>query len=157
MNMFEEAEAIRQTMHLCKLTQSELAGQLGVSQSYIANKLRLLSFSKEMTEKIIFTGISERHARSLLRLASDEERIRALDEVASRHMTVRECEALVDAMVMRSLPKRITRSDALGAIADFRDVLNSASDVLRSLGIKIRSKTSYLGNDMYITVVINEV
>ena len=157
MNMFEEAEAIRQTMHLCKLTQSELAVQLGVSQSYIANKLRLLTFSKEMTDKIISSGISERHARSLLRLEGDSERISALEKISSRHMTVRECEALVDAMVMRSLPKRITRSDALTAISDFKDVLASASDVLRSIGIKIRTKTSYLGSDMYITVVINEV
>jgi ParB family chromosome partitioning protein len=155
--MFEEAEAIRQTMHLCKLTQSELAKQLGVSQSYVANKLRLLTLSKEMTEKIVLSGISERHARSLLRLATDGERLLALDEITSRHLTVRECEALVDGMVMRSLPKRITRSDVLDAIADFKDVLRSASDVLRSLGIKIRSKTSYLGEDMYITVVIKEV
>ena len=155
--MFEEAEAIRQTMHLCKLTQSELAGQLGVSQSYIANKLRLLTLSKEMTEKIISSGISERHARSLLRLATDEERLNALEEITTRRMTVRECEAHVDAIVMRSLPSRITRSDILGAIADFRDVLDTASNTMRSLGIKIRSKTSYLGSDMYITVVINEV
>ena len=157
MNMFEEAEAIRQTMHLCKLTQSELAKQLGVSQSYIANKLRLLTLSKEMTEKIISSGISERHARSLLRLESDEERIRALDEITARRLTVRECEALVDSAVMRSLPKRITRTDTLDAISDFRDVIFSSCNALRALGIKIRSKTSYLGGDMYITVVINEV
>ena len=48
MDMFEEARAIKSTMELCGLTQAELAQKLGRGQSYISNKLRLLTVSPEI-------------------------------------------------------------------------------------------------------------
>ena len=52
MNMFDEARAMSGTLLLCKITQRELAERLGVSQSYVANKIRLLSLSPDMEKKI---------------------------------------------------------------------------------------------------------
>ena len=158
MDMFDEARAIQSTMQLCHLTQSELASQLGVSQSYIANKLRLLKFSEKMTEKIRAAGISERHARSLLRLGeggnAEENAERILREVAERSLTVRECEALVDAEVVRSLPERLRRATALERIDDLRSAIAGSCEFLRSQGIDARTRANYLGGDLYITVVV---
>lgn len=154
MDMFDEARAIQSTMRLCHLTQSELASQLGVSQSYVANKLRLLSFSEKMTEKIRAAGISERHARSLLRLENEAEVERILDEVSSRALTVRECEALVDAAIIRAIPSRLGHASALDRIDDLRSAITGSCEFLRSQGIDARARSSYLGEDLYITVVV---
>ena len=61
MNMFDEARSMHGMIQMCKMTQSELAQKLGVSQSYVANKLRLLKFGEEMQKKITDSAISERH------------------------------------------------------------------------------------------------
>ena len=161
MDMFDEARAIRSTMELCHLTQSELARQLGVSQSYVANKLRLLSFSAEMTEKIKAARISERHARALLRLTDESEAERILAEVADRSLTVRECEALVDSSLMRSIPDRLGQSlggrrATLEHSESFRNARRGGCETLSSAGIDAHARDSYLGEDLYITVVIKD-
>ena len=53
MTMFEEAESIKNMLTLGKMTQAKIAGVLGVSQPYIANKLRLLAYTTQEREKII--------------------------------------------------------------------------------------------------------
>ena len=156
MDMFDEARAIQSTMQLCHLTQSELARQLGVSQSYVANKLRLLYFSEEMMKKIRESGISERHARALLRLGDEDTISRAIDLITEREMTVRECEAMVDCEVIRQMPERIGRGGALGSIEELRKSIGGACEYLRSIGIEAKARTSYLGNDMYITIIVKD-
>ena len=178
MDMFDEARAIKSTMELCRLTQGDLARQLGVSQSYVANKLRLLKFSQKMTEKIRAAGISERHARSLLRLIerdevtvapsdaanqakSDNPEARAeriLDEICDRSLTVRESEALIDTELVRTLPHRLsTGTSPLDSVDALHAAIRSACTTLRSQGIDARTRTTYLGTDLYITVVIKGV
>lgn len=154
MDMFDEARAIKSTMELCHLTQTELAKQLGVSQSYIANKLRLLTFSEKITEKIKNAGISERHARSLLRLSSDDDVERVLSIIEERSLTVRELEAIVDSEVMKGIPKLIGGSERLGAVESFTAAIKSGCEVLASRGVDARTRTSYLGEDLYISIVI---
>ena len=189
MDMFDEAKAIRSTMELCHLTQGELARQLGVSQSYVANKLRLLKFSQKMTEKIRSSGISERHARALLRLveydtdgcikaeantknsiaeakanahsiaeARDERAERVLAEICDRSLTVRESEALIDTELVRALPHRLAyAASALDGADTLHTAIRSACTTLRSQGIDARARTTYLGTDLYITVVIKGI
>ena len=156
MDMFDEARAIQSTMQLCRLTQSELAKQLGVSQSYVANKLRLLRFSDAMAERIRSSKISERHARALLRLENEDDILRVLTEISERRLTVRESEALVEKSLMTSLPERLGRKSALLTIDDFRRAIVSGCELLSSLGITAHTRTSYLGNDLYITVVVKD-
>ena len=96
MNVFEEADAMKKAMELCSMTQSELGERLGVTQSYIANKLRLLTLSEEEREIIIGASLTERHARAVLRLKDRKKRLEILEKVRDRGLTVRECEALVD-------------------------------------------------------------
>ena len=157
MNMFDEARAMSGTLELCKITQKELGERMGVSQSYIANKLRLLSFSREAEELITSHGVSERHARALLRLESESDRFEVLWKVISRNLTVRECEALVDLKVDSYAPTLIERATSLERIDAFVSTLKRSLETLRSLGIDATEQTSYHGNKMYVTVVLNDV
>ena len=157
MDMFEEARAMSGTMELCKITQKELAERMGVSQSYVANKLRLLSLSPHMERLIIKHKISERHARALLRLESESDRLDVLEKVIARELTVRECEALVDLAVDSYMPEVVEKAGSLERIDVFVDTLKKSLTTLRSLGIDVTDRTSYHGEKMYITVCFSNV
>lgn len=157
MDMFEEARAMSGTMELCKITQKELAERMGVSQSYVANKLRLLSLSPNIQRLILKHGISERHARTLLRLESENDRLDVLEKVISRELTVRECEALVDLKIDSYMPEEVGKAGALERIDVFVDTLKKSLTTLRSLGVDVTDRTSYHGEKMYITVCFTGV
>ena len=157
MEMFEEARAMLGTLKLCNITQKELAQRMGVSQSYIANKLRLLSFSPYLEKLIIKHGISERHARSILRLESEEDRLEILEKVIARDLTVRECEALVDLKVDSYAPVMIERAEAAEKIDTFTKTLKASLSTLRSFGVDVTDSTSYYGNKMYLTLCFNSI
>ena len=78
------------------MTQAEIAQGIGISQSAVANKLRLLSFHKEEQLKIIDCGLTERHARALLRLKSPVERQSALHRIQTEALSVAATEQLVE-------------------------------------------------------------
>ncbi len=111
MNMFDEARALWGTIKMCGVTQEEIAKRLNVSQSYVANKLRLLNFSERMQEKITECGLCERLARALLRIKDERLQESALSQMAERHMTVAEGEALVEALYEKQEDKPFVRSD----------------------------------------------
>ena len=156
MNMFEEAKAIVGALKLCKITEAELGHRMGVSQSYIANKIRLLNLPPEAAELIIAEGLTERHARSVLRLSDPDRQMQVLREVAKRRLTVRECEALVDMEVIPRSFDSIARPDRGESIDSFCSALSRSLDLLVSFGISARSRTSYYGSKMYITVCIDQ-
>ncbi len=154
--MFDEARAIEGMLALCKLTQKGLAQQMGVSQSYVANKLRLLGFSRGVEAAIRESGISERHARALLRLGSADMQMSVLGKITERSLTVRECEALVDAAVDSEAPELIGRADKRRRVDTFLDTVKRSVDTLSSLGLRAQMTRSYYGSKLYITVSIEE-
>ena len=155
MDMFTEAEAMKATMALCSLTQSGVARQLGVSQSYVANKLRLLSLSENCREIIKEGNLCERIARAVLPL-SEEDRLQVLKEAKERGLTVRECEAMIAIIYNRTAPEIISRSKELERIGDFQNTLKECIKILRSFGIDASLKTSYLGKRLFLTVCIED-
>ena len=157
MNMFDEARSLRGTMEMCNMRQSEIAEKLGVSQSYVANKLRLLNYSDKMQRRITDAGLSERHARALLRLRDEAERDGALDIIVRDSLNVAETEALIEFLHNGSAPKMIGRADRCSRIDAFQSSLKSSLEMLCSLGINARKRTSYYGKKTYITICIDEV
>lgn len=156
MNMFDEARSIRGMIEMLGSTQNEMAKKLGVSQSYVANKLRLLKLSPECERAIIEKGLSERHARVILRLRDDGERLRAIIDISERGLTVSESEALVDLIKTENLPKTIERSMRNDAASSFLESLSLSVKALVSLGISAKKTVSYYGNKAYVTVCIEE-
>ena len=67
LSVIEEAQSYKKLMDR-GFTQEEIASKLGVSQSSIANKMRLLNLPKDVQNALLYNKISESHARSLLSL-----------------------------------------------------------------------------------------
>ena len=92
----EEAKSFNQILKLTNITQTELAQKLGKSQSSIANKLRLLSLPIEIQNAVEQKQISERHARSLLRIKNPEQQKQLLQEIINKKLTIKDLEKLID-------------------------------------------------------------
>ena len=154
MNMFEEAKTINAMIKMRGLTQSEIAKQMGVSQSYVANKIRLLSFSDEIQSLITESGLTERHARLLLRLKKDEEIRSAVQKISAMHLSVAASEVLIDGMITEYLPNNIPTANDKSAMLE--QIISKSVLMLRSHGIKAKYKTDVCGGKKYITVCIEE-
>ena len=95
LNIFEQALAIETLIDTYSLTQEQIAEKLSSSQSYIANKLRLLRFSPEEREIILANQLTERHARALLRINDPVSRKSYLAKVIKLQLNVTNTEILV--------------------------------------------------------------
>ncbi|MBQ8357600.1 MAG: ParB/RepB/Spo0J family partition protein [Clostridia bacterium] len=99
LHIFEQAAAFRLLMTDFSLTQEEIARKLGLSQSAIANKLRLLRLSREEQHLILEYKLTERHARAILRLKSPEKRAEAIYRIHAGHLNVASAEKLVEELL----------------------------------------------------------
>lgn len=96
LDFFEEAEGLQRLIYQFGLSQDETARRIGKSQSAVANKLRLLRHPPEMIECIRENGLTERHARALLRLESLEDRQIVLDTIVAKHLNVSQTDEYID-------------------------------------------------------------
>lgn len=88
----EEALSYKRVLEVGSLTQQQLANKIGKSQPYIANKLRLLELEEEVQDALLENKISERHARSLLRLLNRYEQVEMLNKIIKERLTVRKTD-----------------------------------------------------------------
>ena len=94
LNPIEEAQAYQQLEQMEQLPQKDLARKLGKSQSYVANKLRLLKLAQPVQQAIITGTISQRHGRALLNLSAKQQE-EVLAKIMKRKLTVKATEKLV--------------------------------------------------------------
>lgn len=92
----EEAKSYKKLLDRGYLTQDELAGRMGKTQATISNKLRLLNLDEKVQEALLNNKISERHARSLLRIENKDEQRELLDEIINKRLNVRDTENLIN-------------------------------------------------------------
>ena len=92
LSSIEEAKSYKMLLERGYLTQEELAQKMGLSQSAIANKLRLLTLTDKVQDALMTGKISERHARSLLQISNFEEQNKWLDKTIEERLTVRELD-----------------------------------------------------------------
>lgn len=88
----EEAKSFQALLDKGYMTQDELARKMGLSQSAISNKLRLLTLDESVQEAILSEKISERHARTLLKIPSHEKQKELLNKIINERLTVKQLE-----------------------------------------------------------------
>lgn len=113
LSVIEEAQSFKKLMNK-GFTQEEIASKLGISQSSIANKIRLLSLPKKVQDALLYNKISERHARCLLSIDNSETQLDLLDRIISERMTVRQTEQEISKILNKgtqeeSIPEEIKR------------------------------------------------
>lgn len=92
LSSIEEAKSYKMLLDKGYLTQDELAKKMGLSQSAISNKLRLLSLSNKVQEALMVGKISERHARSLLQIEDSDLQDEWLNKILEERLTVKELD-----------------------------------------------------------------
>ena len=144
LNAIEEAKAYIQMMRLNNLTQEELAKKVGKKQSTIANKIRLINLTEEVQNEVISRNISERHARALLSLTSDQQR-KALQEITNNNYTVQQTELFVQE-TFKPEKKRKIKVKGKGFS---RNVQIARNTILQAIGLieKTNMEVSYKEDD----------
>lgn len=128
----EEAIAYGKLIELHQLTQEALAQRLGIGQSTVANKLRLLKLPQEVQQAVLNKQITERHARSLIPLKNPEKQIKLLEEIIERNLNVKQTEERVVRLLsteQKPKPKRKAFSkDMRIAVNTIRQSLSMVTD-----------------------------
>ena len=95
LSAIEEAKSYKSMLERSNMTQEELAKKMGLSQSTIANKLRLLNLADEVQNALAQEKISERHARALLSINNKQEQINWLNRIINERLTVRQLDLAI--------------------------------------------------------------
>lgn len=134
LNFFEEAVAIERLMCEYGLSQEDAARRLGKAPSTVSNKLRLLSLPEKARNKLMENGLTERHARALLKL--DKEDIESvIDKIVEKKLNVVQTEELINDYINKdSSPKRQTKR-MFSDVKIFLNTINSAVDTMKKSGI----------------------
>ena len=154
MTYFDEARALRGMIEARRLTQSALARLLGVSQSYVANKLRLLALSPSVEGAILSAGLSERHARVILRLPTDEERFKLIDRIRVGKLSVFEADTVADIMLEDGMTLAPSGINYAERINHFEKTLELSLANLRSAGISATLRSDRENGRLYMTICI---
>ncbi|MBQ7860695.1 MAG: ParB/RepB/Spo0J family partition protein [Clostridia bacterium] len=131
---FEEAAAIERLMKDFGLSQEEAAKQLGKAPSTVSNKLRLLSLQSEARNLLCEHGLSERHARALLRLPEDKI-LPVLNKVIERKLNVTQTEAYIEEILSEKQGNRTTKT-MFSDVKIFLKTINHAVETMKKAGIK---------------------
>lgn len=131
----EEAVAYQQLMELHGLTQESLAQRLGKGQSTIANKLRLLHLPQAVQDALLTRQITERHARALLALPSEELQVELLNECIEKGWNVKQMEEKVKAKLesLGSTAERRRKPRKRGLSKDVRLAVNTIRQSLQMI------------------------
>ena len=143
LNVFEQASAIASLIDMYGITQEEAARRLSVSQSFVANKLRILRLTLPEREKIIENGLTERHARALLRVQSAEKRMLIIDYICAHNLNVATAETYIDRFLARNESERKPRAPRKIILKDIRLFYNSidkAVSLIKQAGIPVESE-----------------
>ena len=153
LDYIEEAEGISRLMRLYGLSQEQAAQRLGKSQSAVANKLRLLRHSETVLNALRENRLTERHARALLRLSSEAERLAAIEVIAKREMTVARAENYIDSLLAeQEEQKQGTRKLLVKDIRLFLNSIHHNLEVMKSAGISAQYGREENDEEIILTI-----
>ena len=140
LNYLEEAAAIKRLIDHYGLTQEDAASKLGIAQSTVANKLRLLRLSENDKRMVLKYGLNERQARAVIRLP-ESKREQAVREIYLRQMNSTQTDRYVEGLLVeyeedtKPKPKIINRTDPYRVIGLYINSFNKTVEAMKSAGI----------------------
>lgn len=159
LNPIDEAKAYTNLMKLNDLTQTALANDMGKSQSYVANKLRLLKLDDDVQKALIEGKITARHGRALLNLSNDDQE-RVLKEIEDKGLNVKQTEEIakdVDAYFNPKPKEKETKRERVvkRIPKDLKVQINTikkAVKLAKDSGIKVKVKENNDPDDYKIII-----
>ncbi len=144
LHYLEEAESFKQLMGFFGLTVDKLAERMGKSSSLIFGRLRLLKLESVVREAVVKAGITEKHARSLLKLEDSAAQLAVIQKIEEQGLTTRETDQWVNLTVAdmqeKKQEKPVPKEKTLNSVRDVRIVLNLLRHMTRDLkrdGLKV--------------------
>lgn len=139
LDFFEEAQAINQLMNHFGLTQEQIAKKLGKSQSSLSNKLRLLRLPVDVRYFIEKEGLTERHARALLKLETEKQMWTTLKVITDKKLNVEQTEAYISGLLDTKVKPRHITNRIFRDVRIFVNTFNKAIQAMKDSGIDAES------------------
>ncbi len=155
LNVFEEAEGIRALMQTTGLNQSKICSMLDMSQSTVANKLRLLRLSDNVKSIAIKYGIGERLCRALLQLPTEELQQKACRVIGEKKLNTQKAEEYIYKLMSEKNKEEKNKI----IIRDYRIILNSVNklvDDIKLIGLKVSAKATEEDKFIYYTICVEK-
>ena len=149
LDFVEEARGISRLMSDWNMSQEQIARMLGRSQSAVANKLRLLRHSDNVLSALRQNNLTERHARALLKLEREEEKLCAVGEIVRRGMSVAQTEKYIQELLegQQKSPRRVN-------VGAFLNNLNQSLAKIQLSGISAVSERRETEDEIVLTITI---
>ena len=149
LDFIEEAMGISRLMARFSMSQEQAARLLGKSQSAVANKLRILRHSDVVLTALREAGLTERHARALLKLPTDPEKLAAIAEILRQGMSVARTEKYIDALLSQR-PDRAAKAN----VGAFLNNLTQSLAKIQLSGIPAVSERRETDSQIVVTITI---
>lgn len=150
LDFVEQAQGISRLIQLQNLSQEQAARLLGKSQSAVANKLRLLKHSPQVLQTLRENGLTERHARALLRLEGEEEKLHAIAVIVRQGMSVAKTEQYIESL----LRTEAQREKPAVNVSSFIHHLTKTLNKIQSAGISVISQRLETEKEIQLTITI---
>ena len=149
LDYIEEAVGLSRLLEQWNMSQEQVAKLLGKSQSAVANKLRLLRPSDIILATLRETGLTERHARALLKLSGDEQKLSAISEIVRQNMSVARAENYIDSLLTDKADK-FARTN----VNTFLNTLTQSLAKIQRCGIGAVSERRETDSQIVVTITI---
>lgn len=156
LSYFDEAVAIEQLIDLYGMTQEDASIKLGMAQSTIANKLRLLKLSEVEREYIKKYHFSERHARALLKIGDIDRRLEVIEKIAKNNMNVEKTELYIQQYLATEQERENFKKRAvlLRDIRLFDNTINKAVQTVKMAGVNANATKKDMDDYIEYTITI---
>ena len=149
LDFIEEARGISRVMEEYAMSQEQTAQLLGKSQSSVANKLRLLRHSPPVLEALRRENLTERHARALLKLPTEPDKLKAIDTISKLHMSVSRAEQYIESLLV--VPRETPPKANIGSF--LKNVTQTLSRI-QQCGIPAISERRDTESQIVLTITI---
>lgn len=157
LDFIEEAEGLARLMRLYGLSQEQAAARIGKSQPAVANKLRLLRHSPRVLAAIRENGLSERHARALLKLPEEQSCLNAIAVIVEKGFNVAKTEQYIDYLLQPPSPPARRRGLGQFVLRDVKVFLNTVEhslDLIKNAGIRADKTQEETEEEIVVTIRI---